>query len=67
LYGTVGVVTNVKQMDGENVYEINKSNELFKEHTLAFLTPLRKKSPTSKREGAFAPVKVGDEFRLGVA
>jgi TnpA family transposase len=31
------------------------------------LTYLRKKSPTSKREGAEAPVKVGDEFRLGVA
>ncbi len=31
------------------------------------LTSLRKKSPTSKREGAPAPVKVGDEFRLGVA
>ena len=31
------------------------------------LTSLRKKSPTSKREGAEAPVKVGDEFRLGVA
>ncbi|MEJ9282350.1 hypothetical protein [Ureibacillus thermosphaericus] len=27
-----------------------------------FLTYLRKKSPTSKREGAYAPVKVGDEF-----
>ena len=26
------------------------------------LTYLRKKSPTSKREGAYAPVKVGDEF-----
>jgi hypothetical protein len=32
-----------------------------------YLTYLRKKSPTSKREGAEAPVKVGDEFRLGVA
>ncbi|MED4885340.1 hypothetical protein P9764_15925, partial [Bacillus smithii] len=31
------------------------------------LTSLRKKSPTSKRESAEAPVKVGDEFRLGVA
>jgi len=31
------------------------------------LTSLRKKSPTSKREGEPAPVKVGDEFRLGVA
>jgi acyl-CoA synthetase (AMP-forming)/AMP-acid ligase II len=34
---------------------------------VAVLTYLRKKSPTSKREGAEAPVKVGDEFRLGVA
>jgi hypothetical protein len=34
---------------------------------LDYLTSLRKKSPTSKREGAPAPVKVGDEFRLGVA
>jgi len=32
-----------------------------------FLTSLRKKSPTSKREGVTAPVKVGDFFRLGVA
>lgn len=31
------------------------------------LTSLRKKSPTSKREGVPVPVKVGDEFRLGVA
>ncbi|GBF12620.1 hypothetical protein [Tepidibacillus sp. HK-1] len=31
------------------------------------LTSLRKKSPTAKREGVPAPVKVGDEFRLGVA
>ena len=31
------------------------------------LTSLRKKSPTSKREGAPAPVKVGDEFRLALA
>jgi hypothetical protein len=31
------------------------------------LTLSRKKSPTSKREGATAPVKAGDEFRLGVA
>jgi putative transposase len=28
------------------------------------LTSLRKKSPTSKREGAPAPVKVGDEFQV---
>ena len=32
-----------------------------------FLTLSRKKSPTSKRGGAVAPVKVGDEFWLGVA
>ncbi|MED4961239.1 hypothetical protein P9762_08505, partial [Geobacillus stearothermophilus] len=31
------------------------------------LTSLGKKSPTSKREGAPAPVKVGDEFRLAIA
>lgn len=31
------------------------------------LTSLRKKSPISKREGTEPPVKVGDEFRLGVA
>ena len=31
------------------------------------LTSLRKKSPTSKRGGAPAPVKVGDEFRLALA
>ncbi|TCS81794.1 GntR family transcriptional regulator [Tepidibacillus fermentans] len=34
---------------------------------LEILTSHRKKSPTSKREGATKPVKVGDEFRLGVA
>ncbi|WP_268760373.1 hypothetical protein [Geobacillus stearothermophilus] len=34
---------------------------------IEFLTSLRKKSPTSKREGAPAPVKVGDEFRLALA
>jgi hypothetical protein len=32
---------------------------------MRYLTFLRKKSPTSKREDATAPVKVGDEFRLG--
>ncbi|CAM4174310.1 hypothetical protein Gste01_02471 [Geobacillus stearothermophilus ATCC 7953] len=35
--------------------------------TGGILTSLRKKSPTSKREGAPAPVKVGDEFRLALA
>ncbi|MGG2954747.1 hypothetical protein, partial [Geobacillus stearothermophilus] len=34
---------------------------------IILLTSLRKKSPTSKREGAPAPVKVGDEFRLALA
>jgi hypothetical protein len=38
IYGTVGVVTNMKQLDGEIVYEINKNEGLFKENTLAFLT-----------------------------
>jgi hypothetical protein len=38
VYGTVGIVTNMKQLDGEIVYEINKSEGLFKENNLAFLT-----------------------------
>ncbi|WP_412728954.1 BRO-N domain-containing protein [Geobacillus stearothermophilus] len=40
------------------------NDDLFVE---TYLTSLRKKSPTSKREGAPAPVKVGDEFRLALA
>ncbi|MBE3570776.1 MAG: hypothetical protein IMW92_11875 [Bacillales bacterium] len=38
IYGTVGVVTNMKHLDGEIVYEINKSEGLFKESSLVFLT-----------------------------
>jgi hypothetical protein len=39
----------------------------FTKEMAAALTYLRQKSPTSKRKGAPAPVKVGDECRFGVA
>jgi copper transport protein len=54
--------------DGEVVKSSPQKIALaFSEQLEPDLTYLRKKSPTSKREGAEAPVKVGDEFRLGVA
>lgn len=40
-----------------------ENENLLESYNLSFF---RKKSSTSKREGAIAPVKVGDEFRLGV-
>ncbi|MEK4874549.1 hypothetical protein N1I87_07535 [Bacillus sp. FSL W8-0102] len=49
IYGTVGVVTNMKQLDGEIVYEINKSEGLFKENTLAFLTEYKGAIPVMKK------------------
>ncbi|MCQ6276623.1 hypothetical protein JMM81_17050 [Bacillus sp. V3B] len=37
IYGTVGKVTNVQWVDGTYVYEVNKSNELYKEASLQLL------------------------------
>ncbi|WP_338447904.1 hypothetical protein R4Z09_16820 [Niallia oryzisoli] len=38
LYGTVGKVTNVQWLDGTYVYEVNKSEELYKETSLQLLS-----------------------------
>jgi hypothetical protein len=38
IYGTVGKVTNVQWVDGTYVYEVNKSNELYKEASLQLLS-----------------------------
>ncbi|QNU26272.1 MULTISPECIES: RsiV family protein [Geobacillus] len=49
------------------LYEIAPYTAGICEFSIPFSTSLRKKSPTSKREGAPAPVKVGDECRLALA
>lgn len=38
LYGTVGKVTDIKMLDGQFVYEVNNSEGLFQEESLAFLS-----------------------------
>jgi hypothetical protein len=38
LYGTVGTITNIQQMDDTFLYEINHSRSLFMEHTLVLLS-----------------------------
>jgi hypothetical protein len=38
IYGTVGKVTNVQWIEGTYVYEVNKSNELYKEASLQLLS-----------------------------
>jgi hypothetical protein len=38
LYGTVGKVTNVQWLEGTYVYEINRSDELYKEENLQLLS-----------------------------
>lgn len=38
IYGTVGKVTNVQWLDGTYVYEVNKSEELYKETSLQLLS-----------------------------
>jgi hypothetical protein len=38
LYGTVGAITNIQQMDDTFLYEINHSRSLFMEHTLVLLS-----------------------------
>ncbi|WP_394231601.1 hypothetical protein [Niallia oryzisoli] len=38
IYGTVGKVTNVLWLDGTYVYEVNKSEELYKESSLQLLS-----------------------------
>ncbi|WP_062197092.1 hypothetical protein [Massilibacterium senegalense] len=50
----------IELRDAERIFELTNQSR-------AYLTSLRKKSPTSKREGAATPVKVGDELRLGAA
>ncbi|MCP3738900.1 hypothetical protein [Rossellomorea sp. BNER] len=37
IYGTVGKITNIKQLDGEYLYEVNESEGLFKEYCLVLL------------------------------
>ncbi|MBA2875414.1 hypothetical protein [Thermaerobacillus caldiproteolyticus] len=38
LYGTVGTITDIQQVDGAFLYEINHSHSLFMEHTLVLLS-----------------------------
>ena len=38
IYGTVGKITNVQWLDGTYVYEVNKSDELYKEASLQLLS-----------------------------
>ena len=54
------VICGEKELDGTKYIEVPPL-------IVEILTSLRKKAPTSKREGAPAPVKVGDECRLALA
>ncbi|MBM7619384.1 hypothetical protein JOC95_001233 [Bacillus tianshenii] len=49
IYGTVGKVTDIKQIDGVYVYEVNSSDGLYQEETLAYVSEYEGKVLVTER------------------